>query len=154
MKTLLIGLGNPILTDDGVGILVAREVKRQLSSVEFLEASLAGISLLEDIAGYDRVVIIDSIKTGKGALGEMYKLRLEDLGKVAAPSFAHGVGLRTAIELGKRLGYIIPESLEIYAIEVKDNTTFHEGCTSEIETRIPELAQRIVKNLRLEGIEN
>ncbi len=148
MKTLIIGIGNPILTDDGVGIRIASEIrKRCLPDVDVIEVSLSGIRLLDYIAGYDKLVIIDSIKTEGGIPGTLYELGLEDLGSPGDPSYSHGVGIVTAIELGKKLGYEIPERVEIYAVEVADNLTFHEGCGPEMEARIPDLTERIVSSI-------
>ncbi len=149
MRTLLVGVGNPLLTDDGVGILVAREVKRRFPSVEMTEASVGGIRLVEEIAGYERVVIIDSVRTEKACPGQLHRLSLEDLGNGPPPSFSHGVGLKAAIELGRRLGCPIPEEIEIYAIEVADTTTFHEGCSPQLKAKIPQLAEEIISKSSL-----
>jgi len=66
MKTLILGVGNPILTDDSVGICVANEIEKfSLPNVEVIETSLAGISLLDYVVEYERLIIIDSIKTEK-----------------------------------------------------------------------------------------
>lgn len=64
MKTLVLGMGNPILCDDGVGIRVARVLleKPQLPDVTIEEFSLAGMDLLELLSGYDRAIIIDAIE--------------------------------------------------------------------------------------------
>ena len=76
MKTLVLGLGNPILSDDGVGIRVAHEVANQLNStqVTVVETTAAGLSLLDSIVGYDKVIIIDAIQTEKGEAGEIYRM--------------------------------------------------------------------------------
>ena len=68
MKTLVLGLGNPILSDDGVGLRVARAVESQLSQQEItvMETSMGGLSLLDLLTGYDRAIIIDAIQTRGG----------------------------------------------------------------------------------------
>ena len=65
MKTLLLGLGNPILKDDSVGLKVVRELGDKVAEedVHIEEASFANIDLLESIGSYDRLIIVDSIKT-------------------------------------------------------------------------------------------
>jgi hydrogenase maturation protease len=57
--------------------------------------------------------------------------------------------LRTTIELGKKMGYNMPESIDIYAIEIRENTTFSESLSPEVEKTIPELAKKIVEELIL-----
>ena len=149
MNTFILGIGNPILTDDGVGIKVAQKLKEENPKLEVIETSEAGIALLDLITGYDKLIIIDSIKTGKGKLGDLYKLELEDLKPAKDFSSSHGIGIATAFELGQRLGYSMPKYTSIYAVEVKDNTTFGEKCTREVKERIPFIAKQIIKGEKL-----
>ena len=50
----------------------------------------------------------------------------------------------SGIELGKFLGYTMPQLVTVYAIEVKDHTSFGENCTVEIEERVPAIAREII----------
>jgi hydrogenase maturation protease len=52
-RTLVMGVGNPILRDDGVGIHAVRELKKTVTGVDFLEESLSGLELIEQFRGYD-----------------------------------------------------------------------------------------------------
>jgi hydrogenase maturation protease len=149
MKTLVLGFGNPILTDDAVGIRIAEELARELPDITVVATSEAGLSILDEVAGYDRLVIVDSIKTGKGRPGELYKLELEDLEPKSDFSSSHGLDIATAFKLGERLGYHLPREVSIYAVEVKDNATFGEGCTPEIERSISLIIGQIIKEERL-----
>ena len=149
MDTLILGVGNPILTDDGVGIKVARKLKKENPGLEVTETSEVGIALLDLAVGYDRLIIIDSIKTKEGKLGELYELKVEDLKPNMYFSSSHGIGIATALELGQRLGYKMPKHVSIYAVEVKDNETFGEECTAEIEERIPAITRQIIEGEKL-----
>ena len=149
MDTLILGIGNPILTDDRVGIKIARKLKEEKPELEVVETSEAGITLLDLIVGYNKLIIIDSIKTEKGKPGDLYKLELEDLKPAKDLSSSHGIGIATAFELGQRLGYSMPKYTSIYAVEVKDNTTFGEKCTREVKERIPFIAKQIIKGEKL-----
>ncbi len=149
MSTLVLGIGNPILTDDGVGIKIAQKLKEEKARLEVIMTSEAGIILLELLAGYNKLIIIDSIKTGKGKPGDLYKLELEDLKPSKDFSSSHGIGIATAFELGQKLGYRIPKYISIYAVEIKDNTTFSEECTEEVEQRIPFIVKQIVRKEKL-----
>jgi len=149
MNTLVLGIGNLILTDDGVGLKVARKLGEEKPEWEVMETSEAGLVLLELVAGYDKLIIIDSVKTEGGKPGEVYKLGLEDLGTVLEFPSSHGIGIPDAFELGEKLGYKIPKQVSIYAIEVKDNLSFAEECTPEIEERIPSIARQIIEEERL-----
>ncbi len=149
MNTLIMGIGNPILTDDGVGIKIAHKLKEENPKLEVIETSEAGIALLDFVIGYDKLIIIDSIKTEKGKPGDLYKLELGDLKPSRDFSSSHGIGIATAFELGKELGYKMPEHISIYAIDIKDNTTFGEECTQEVKARIPSITLQIIKEERL-----
>ena len=149
MNTLILGLGNPILTDDGVGIKIARKLKEGNARLKVIETSEAGIALLDLIAGYDKLIIIDSIKTEKGKPGDLYRLELEDLKPSKDFSSSHGIGIATAFGLGQRLGYRMPKFVSIYAVNIKDNTTFGEECTEEVKERLPFIAKQIIEKEKL-----
>jgi len=149
MNTLILGIGNPILTDDGVGIKIAQKLKEGNPELEVMETSEAGMALLELMAGYDKLIIIDSIKTEQGKPGELYKLELENLKPNMDFSSSHNIGIITAFELGRRLGYCMPKHTSIYAVGIKDYTTFSEECTLEFKKRIPFIAKQIIKREKL-----
>lgn len=149
MKTLILGLGNPIVTDDGVGIEIAKKIGEEKPDLEVVETSEAGLALLDYIAGCDKLVIIDSIKTEKGRPGDLYKIELGDLNATTDLSCSHGVDLASVFEVGEGLSCKMPQSVSIYAVEVKDNSTFGEGCTTEVRDRIPFIARQIVREEQL-----
>jgi len=149
MKTLILGFGNPILSDDVIGIRIAEELEGRFPDITVEATSEAGLAILEEVTGYDRLIIIDSIKTGKGRPGELYKLELDDLMPRSDFSSSHGLDIATAFKLGESLGYPLPCEVSIYAIEVKDNTTFGEALTPEVEKSIPLIVRQIIEEERL-----
>lgn len=151
MKTLVLGLGNPILRDDGVGIKVAKEIGRRVDSpsVEVMEASIAGLDLLELLQGYTKVVLIDSIQIKGGTPGEIFLLGLNDLRTTIRLSSPHDVNLATAMELGKKLGLNLPPEIKIYAIQVEDMSTFDEDCSPAVRRAISGIAEKIIQEENL-----
>jgi hydrogenase maturation protease len=147
-KSLVLGLGNTILSDDGVGIYVTREIQRMVhgSRIHFKEASLGGLELLELLAGYEQVILIDAIQTGKHPVGSLISFDMEELKGGSAMS-RHHVPLPEAIALGRHLEMDLPADIRIYAIEVQDGMTFSESCTPEMAKHIPDLAKKIVKEV-------
>lgn len=150
-KILILGLGNTILGDDGVGIEAARAIKKRWSgkpSVHIAEASLGGMVLLDVITGFDKVIVVDAIMTDDAEpVGFIYELTLADLGEIVQPYASHALDLRTTTELGKRLGYKMPQVVDIYAIKIGENTTFREGLTPEVAKAVPLVVSRIVQKL-------
>jgi hydrogenase maturation protease len=145
MKTLVLGLGNPILSDDAVGIRVAEGLKEKTPAQDVVGTSEAGLALLDYAVGYDKLVIIDSVMTKGGKAGELYKLELEDLKPGVSLSSSHGVDIATAFSLGGKLGYPVPRQVTVYAVEIADNTTLREKCTRKVEERIPSIVRQIAE---------
>jgi len=150
-RTLILGLGNPILGDDGVGIAIARKIKEHWPidpATDVIEASLAGRFLLDLITGYQTVIVADAIIIDEQApAGTVYELSVDDLGAVVNPYASHALDLRTTVELGKKLGYEMPDTIRIYAVEIKENTVFREGLSPEIEATVLPVAQKIMRDL-------
>ena len=149
MNTLILGIGNPILADDGVGIKIAQKLKEEKAELAVTETSEAGIALLDLIVGYNKLIIIDSIKTERGKPGDLYKLELGDLKPSKDCSSSHRIGIATAFKLGQELEYSMPEFVSIYAVNIKNNSTFGEECTEAVKERIPFIAKQIIEEERL-----
>ena len=149
MKALVLGIGNPILSDDGVGIEVAREVEKNLNDpqVAVSETSAAGLSLLDSMLGYDKIIIIDAIRTKAGKPGQIYRMKPEDFSSAKRLSSPHQINLVTALELGKMLNLAMPREITVFAIEAQDIATFSEKCTPEVEKAIPEVVKMVLENL-------
>jgi hydrogenase maturation protease len=150
MKTLVLGIGNPILSDDGVGIKVAREVGERLDDPQIIvsETSAAGLSLLDSIIGYDKLIIIDAIQTKKGRAGQIYRMKPEDFSFAKHLSSPHQINLVTALELGKVLNLVMPKEITILAVEANDVSNFGERCTPEVERAIPEAVKMVLEELK------
>jgi hydrogenase maturation protease len=150
LKTLVLGLGNPILTDDGVGIHVVRSLAGRLNQpdVEVAEASLGGVRLLDVVTGYNWLILVDAIQTGERA-GQVYRLGPNDLQSSLHAASSHDLSLPAALELGRRLGLTLPddEAITIVAVEVEDVVTFEEVCTPQVQAAIPRAAQMVLEVL-------
>ncbi len=144
MDTLVLGVGNPILTDDEVGFRVAHFLKELKPELTVIETAEAGLTLLELIAGYKRVIIIDSVKTGLDKPGTLYELTLDQIDPSWNFCSTHGIDIKMAFELGRKLDYKLPAKLSIYGIEVEDNKNFGEKCTEIVEKNIPQIVQEII----------
>jgi len=145
-KTLIMGVGNPILKDDGVGIHAVRELRKTVSGVDYLEESLSGLELIEQFRGYDKVLIVDAIKTRDGIPGEIYLLSLEDMPTLHGLS-PHDADFRSAMEYGKRFIGKMPE-IEIYGIEVENVTEYGETLSPAVERSLPLLVEKIKAKLK------
>lgn len=149
MKTLVLGLGNPILCDDAVGLRVARELRSRLNreDVDVEETSLAGLGLLDILSGYDRVVIIDAIETEQGEPGRVYRLGPGAFDDAKHLCSLHEMNFATALDVGRRLGVDLPQQIIVFAVGVSDTATFSEECTPRVRQAIPVCTEMILREL-------
>jgi hydrogenase maturation protease len=151
LKTLVLGLGNPILTDDGVGVRVARAVAARLQrdDVAVAEASIGGLRLLDTIVGYDRVIILDAIQTQDGKPGDIHRVHPNDLRASMHSGSTHDLSLPGALALGRGIDMILPEdeAIVIIAVEVEDVLTFGEVCTPAVAASIPHAVEAVLAEL-------
>jgi hydrogenase maturation protease len=153
MKTLLLGLGNPILGDDGVGWKVAEQIQSKLQklapSVEVDFASLGGLSLMERMLGYSHVVLIDSMETGEVPAGTVKVFPLIELQNPMAghSASAHDASLLTALQAAQELGADVPTRVDVVSIEAKMTYDFSEELSPEIAAAVPVAVQEAIKLL-------
>jgi hydrogenase maturation protease len=153
MKTLILGLGNPILTDDGVGVLVAQEIQKRLpagSQIDVTEVSVGGLTLMENMIGYERVFLIDAIQTQNGVPGAIYRMTVDDLSAISPTQHSaspHDASLITSLEVGRRMGFMLPAEIIIYAVEVENVIDFSETQTPKVAQAIPIVAKMILEEL-------
>ena len=147
---LVLGVGNPILSDDGVGIHVARELmKRKLPGVDVEELAASGLELLDVVRGYDRVIIVDAIQTTKGKPGELHILEEKDFEKSIHGSSPHGINIATALALGRKLvPKEMPKEVVFFAIEAEDLVNVTEKLTPKVAKALPKILQEIEKELK------
>lgn len=171
MKTLVIGLGNPILGDDGVGWKVAESVQERLdtkpgyrlpyrplhsktvqhlSSVDVEFASLGGLSLMERLLGYEQVILIDAIETGQNPIGSVSTFPLTSLMNPMAGHSAstHDVTLLTALQTAEYLGEKTPKKVDVVAIEAQNVYDFSEELSPPVAAAVPEAVQAVFKLLQ------
>ncbi len=154
MKTLIVGLGNPILGDDGVGWRVAEEVWRIRPSLEADCLSLGGLSLMERLIGYNQVILVDAMQTGNNDIGTVAVCPLADLPDLSAghTTAVHDTSLQTAIELGQQMGAELPAEIMVVAIEAEQVYEFSEELTPAVAAAIPEAVAAVLRLLPLPEI--
>ena len=149
VKVLVLGVGNPILSDDGVGIHVARELKkRSIPGVDVEELAASGLELLDVVRGYDKVVIIDAIQTTKGKPGELYILEEKDFEKSIHGSSPHGINIATALALGRKLvPKEMPKEVVFFAFEAEDLVNVSEKLTPKVAKALPRIVEQVEREL-------
>ncbi len=158
MKTLIIGLGNPILGDDGVGWVIAEQVNKILNNgrpadpevvVDFV--SLGGLSLMEHLTDAERAILIDSIFTGQKPIGTVWKFSLESLPDLSAghSASAHDTSLKNALKVGREMNVPLPEdrNVIVVAIEAKSVYDFSQELSPAVAEAVPQAVQTVLELL-------
>jgi hydrogenase maturation protease len=150
MKTLVVGLGNPILGDDGVGWKVAEDVKAHISldaEVDVDCLSLGGINLMEHLIGYGRAILIDALVSDESP-GSIRVSELDSIPDYSAfhISSAHDTSLQNAMKLGRGLGVELPDEVVVVGIAAGHVYDFSEELSAPVAEAIPK-ATRIVLDL-------
>jgi hydrogenase maturation protease len=159
MKTLVIGLGNPILTDDGVGIYTARAVRRVLpvdATVDVTELAVGGLGLMEAMVGYERVILIDALWSPPDETGEVLQFDAGRLPETLNSASSHDVDLPTALRIGRELGASLPadDHIQIVAVRANDVLDFGDEPTPPVKAAIPEAAAAVLGLLGYAPVES
>ncbi|NHK32205.1 MAG: hydrogenase maturation protease [Asgard group archaeon] len=151
-NVLVIGVGNPILSDDGVGIHVLREIEKKyshLSDLEFDELSTGGLSLAERFIGYKKVIMIDALALENGTPGEIHKLTIDEFKSTIHMYCAHDCNLPTAYDvLKKELGpEKLPDDVIIIGIEAERLDEFSESLSEKVAEAVPKAIALVEEEL-------
>lgn len=145
-STLVIGLGNPILGDDGVGWRVAEAVEDGLDDpdVRVLCLAVGGMTLMERLAGYHRAVIVDAVVSGEPP-GTVHDLPADDMHRVMPHHTAssHDLSLAAALDLGRELGAELPVEIRIVGVEALPEFEFGEVLSPPVAAAVPEAVARV-----------
>jgi hydrogenase maturation protease len=145
-RILILGLGNPILSDDGIGLLLTKNLDGKIPGVECASITLAGLELLDILVGYDHVFLIDAATGTGGEPGELKEL--ED-GNCALHLFtSHGVNFFEILRLGRDAGLKMPEPAAVFGIEIGNATDFGTALTPPLLSALPYLETAITGRIQ------
>ena len=150
--TVVVGLGNPVRWDDAVGLRTAEAVSRLLEAdpvpgVRVVVSTRAGLELLDLLTGADRAIIVDCLALAAPRPGRVRRLTQADVAGSMRLVGAHDVSVGDALALARVAGLPMPESIDIYAVEVEDIDKIGEGLTPGVASAVTTLARRIHREL-------
>lgn len=127
---LILGLGNDILSDDGVGLAAARRVARLLGDqADHAEAAVATVDLLQEVTAYDRVVIIDAFIDATLPAGTTVRATPDELPDGFGYRSFHTLPFKEMLRLGREIEFPLPAEVVIHGMVVGDASTFGEEFT-------------------------
>jgi hydrogenase maturation protease len=149
-KTLILGIGNNILTDDGIGFRLIGDLRKMISEpdVYYETACCGGLELVEYIKDFKQVVFIDAIRTKEGKPGDVFYFVPSDFRETMHLSSLHDVSFLTALKLGQTLNLDLPNDLHIIAIEIIEDMEFSEEFTPLIKEKYPQILEKVLKTVK------
>lgn len=142
---LVVGIGNDILSDDGIGprLIDALKIEDFPAPVEFQKGTLGGLEVLEMITGYSEVIFLDAIKTKGGIPGAVYLLTPETFIETLHLTNLHDINFLHALELGKKLDMPVPKKITIIAIEILEDLEFGIHFSPPVQQKYPGILEEI-----------
>ncbi|MBI5078837.1 hydrogenase maturation protease [Candidatus Saganbacteria bacterium] len=169
-KNLVLGLGNILMADDGVGVRVIERIGKQKATIvakldaEIVNGATGGFALLEVFEKYEKAVVVDAVNMGKmpGTVCKFSAERLLDLpeslpahayrqagGRQGRNFSLHEIGLLEVLKVGKSLN---ADFKNVVIIGVQPgNLTPGEGLSPEVEAKIPEIIEAVKKEVKYDG---
>ena len=164
-KTLILGIGNPLLSDDGIGTRIVQDLEGKLDSdvFDFFSVYVCGMDLINIIQGYENLLVIDGKITQTGNPGEITFYTDQNYEGMAHMDNYHDISFRDLIKLGRDIGLDIPNKIHIIAIQIVEDKTFskelslplqnsYESIFQNIKVFTEDLVQNIATNLNHEAI--
>ncbi len=141
MKKLILCLGNELAGDDGVGIYIGRRLKGKVKGWDVKCSNSAGFYLIEEMEGYQEVILVDSIIVREGRAGEIIEGELREN---PATSALHSLSLPQALSLARAMGMKVPRKLKFIAISIPP-----PALGEELSPEIKKAAEEVISRLLL-----
>lgn len=141
-SAVVIGIGNQLRRDDGIGPAVAAEVqRREIPGVRVVTSHGEPTGLLDAWAGARLAVVIDAVICEPATPGQWHRITAVELPPPTGTAATHGFGVAEAVELGRVLDRM-PQQLIIYAVEVLD-TSIGLGLSASLAATVPVLVDAV-----------
>ena len=153
-KILILGIGNILLRDEGIGVRIAEELKKLKlpDSVEVVDGGTLGLSLLNFFENYEKVVIIDAVKGGKEP-GTIYRFDLNEfLNDVSCPfslSSMHDIDFVYAMKQIGREFYRLPDKMVVIGVEPEKIEAGLE-LSNKLKEKVPEIIKFVLEEVETE----
>jgi hydrogenase maturation protease len=151
---IVLCLGNEILSDDSFGHKIACRLLDQYdfnggAEIEF--AALGGLNLIDLLKDRERALIVDTIITGDAAPGTLHFIEMGHFVPSKNLTCSHEVNLPTALQFGRELGMIMPDRIDVLAVEASDIVTLSEKLTPQVEGALNPAINRILNWIGFNG---
>lgn len=155
IKTLVLGVGNILLGDEGIGVHALNEIKQRYSfnpEVEIIDGGTMGLDLLPFIEGRKNLLILDAVNLGKSP-GVIQVIEGNNIPKILRTKLSvHQIGLPDMLAAAEIMG-IVPEELCLIGIQPETIET-GIGLSESVESRMDDIISAVLKKLDEWGIKS
>lgn len=143
----IIGLGNPLKADDGIGVRLIQELKEKNlpSNVSVHDAGTGGMKVLHVLKDFEKVIIVDAVRFG-GEAGDFLFFTPDEVRSLNESKSAHDSNIFKVLELSEKLEEL-PEKLIFMGIEPK-NTGREDNLSSELEAKVPKFTEILYEKIK------
>lgn len=153
-KTAILGFGNPVRADDGVGIYVIEQLKAQLGEaahISIFDMGTSAFEVLFKLKGHDRIILVDAVINTDEPVGTTYKLPASEVeGQIEDDPmvFLHSLKWNQALSYARKmLQDEYPEEIEVYLIAI-ESTRFNVGMTEAAKKGGDKIVNLLLEELR------
>ncbi|MBU3025886.1 hydrogenase maturation protease [Zobellia galactanivorans] len=155
MKTAIMGFGNPVRSDDAVGIYVIEELRKKLpetKDISIFDMGTAAFEVLFGLKGHDRIILVDAVLNSNEPVGTLFKVPAEEVMKAPQDDpmvFLHGMKWDQALSYTKKIMQDeYPEDIQVYLVAI-ENTKLEVDLSDEVKDAGDKIVQHILEDLKL-----
>jgi hydrogenase maturation protease len=153
LKTLVLGIGNTLLGDDGVGVYAARELAKKISdeNVTIMDTAIDGLNLLDVIRKYERMIVIDAILDDLDEAGTIFRLTQDQIPPPSSSgASSHNLNLATTLKIGNNIfPGEMPREVVVFAVASQNVDYVTEEMTDNVKEALPQVVEFVIKELGL-----
>jgi len=148
-RLLVIGFGNPLRRDDGVGVAALHELHRrgvEAPGVDLIDGGVRGLNLLSLFEEYEGALVLDAVLANGEPVGEVVEAGLDEARFLLRPrATLHNLDLGTTFELARALGIRLPQ-VEFVLMKVTD-VGYGEGLSDAVEGALPSMVEIVARKI-------
>lgn len=155
MKTAIMGFGNPVRSDDAVGIYVIEQLRKRLQeseNISIFDMGTAAFEVLFGLKGHARIILIDAVLHSGEAVGTLFRVPAEEVLKAPQDDpmvFLHGMKWDQALSYAKKiLGDEYPEDIQVYLVAI-ENTKLEVAMSDVVREAGDKVIRHVLKDLNL-----
>lgn len=148
----ILGCGNPLIGDDGIGVHIANKLMEMRSelpdNVEVIDAGVCGLELLNFMENVEQIIIVDAVK-GAGDIGSIHRFEIEDIKNAISGDVlsVHDTSIADVLCIGQHVQEM-PKSVKIFAVEVEETDKISIGLSNKVQASVDEVINMILEEIK------